>query len=122
MIEIHPLRDKNKLSALYNECNIEIKDNSIAIVANDGDIIIGSCLFDLCEDCVIIHKVNPDNDYLLADGLLRSALHVGVENGKNSAFYSSASMDKLFESLKFIKNKSKRELDVNKLFASCENC
>lgn len=122
MIEIHPLRDKEKLTKIYKEQGITMGDNSIAILATDGDEILGSCLFDLDDNAVTIHAINPVDDVYFADGLLRSALHVGVENGKNVAFYSNSAPEKLFETLGFIKNLEKKELNVDKLFSSCQNC
>lgn len=122
MVEIYPLRDKEKLSELYNDLHIPFNDRSIAIIARDSDEILGKCLFDMFDEYIVIHTIIPDDDPYFADGLLRSAIHVGVENGKIKAYYSENAREKLFESLKFIKNAETRELDVNKLFSSCKNC
>lgn len=122
MIEIHPLRDKEKLSKLYAENGVSFGDDSIAITAADGDEILGYCLFDLTAECGVVHSVYPIEDIPFADGLLRSALHVCVENGKSTAYYSEGAPMELFEKLGFIKNTEKRELDVDKLFSSCKNC
>lgn len=122
MIEIHPLRDREKLSVLYKQCGVEFGEDSIAIIASDGEEILGNCLFDLKGDHGVIHSIQPTDDFPFADGLLRSALHVCVENGKTEVFYSENAPESLFSTLKFIKNAEKRELDVNKLFSSCQNC
>lgn len=121
MIEIRPLREKNALATLYNDNNIVMNDKSIAIVAVDGQEVLGFCLFDLAES-VVVHLISPENDVSFADGLLRSALHVGVENGIMTAFYSEMASKEIFERLRFIKNADKRELNVEKLFSSCQNC
>lgn len=122
MIEIHPLRDKEKLAILYKENNVDFSEGSIAIVASDRDDILGFCLFDLKADKGIVHKISPKDDISFADGLLRSALHVLVENGIMDVFYSENMDVKLLDTLKFIKNAQNKELDVNRLFTSCKNC
>ena len=122
MIEIHPLRDKHKLSQLYKENDIALTEDSMAIVASDKEEILGFCLFDLNSKEGYVHYISPIDDIPFADGLLRSALHVCVENGVQDVFYTYKSPEKLFETLKFIKSAEKRELDVTRLFTSCKNC
>lgn len=122
MIEIHPLRDREKLEVLYKKYSVPFGADSIAIVASDGDEVLGCCLFDLDKSCETVHFIEPQSDVMFADGLLRSALHVAVENGIESAFYSENAPEALFNGLGFIKNAETRELNVEKLFTSCKNC
>lgn len=122
MIEIHPLREKDKLAKLYVENNVKMSENSMAVVCADGEDVLGLCLFDMLDNSLVIHKLAPQNDLFLADGILRSALHVGVENEIMLAFYSENAPVDVFSKLKFIKNENNRELNVDKLFSSCKNC
>lgn len=122
MIEIHPLRDREQLEALYGKYSVPFCDDSIAIVASDGDEILGCCLFDMTNQMGVVHFVDPIDDVMFADGLLRSALHVLVENGVDTAFYSENAPVSLFLKLQFVKNAETRELNVEKLFTSCKNC
>ncbi len=122
MIAIYPLREKDKLKDFYDRSNIAINDASMAVVASDGDEIIGFCLFDMNKDTIVVNAVCPQDDIMFADGLLRSALHVGVENGIMKAFYSEDAPQDLFRRLRFIKDEASKELNVNMLFSSCENC
>ncbi len=122
MIEIHPLREADKLAELYKSADVLMMKNSMAVVATDKDDILGYCLFEMCEDNLLIHALEPKEDVYFADGILRSALHVGVENGRNEAFYSEKAPESLFKSLLFIKNAENRELNVDKLFSSCQSC
>ena len=122
MIEIHPLREQDKLVRLYDSSDISFCENSMAVVASDKDEILGFCLFEMNDDNILVHALEPRDDVYFADGILRSALHVGVENGKQSAFYSEKAPENLFEALKFVKNKDTKELDVGKLFSSCGSC
>lgn len=122
MIEIHPLRDKVRLSELYTKHNVDFTNDSIAIVASDGDEVLGCCLFDLNVKNGTIHHIEPVCDVMFADGLLRSALYVCVENNVDTVFYSENAPISLFERLQFIKDSENRELDVTKLFNSCKSC
>ena len=122
MIEIHPLRELNKLAELYKSSDVLMNADSMAVVATDRDEILGYCLFEIKEDNLIIHALEPKDNVYFADGILRSALHVGVENGKSKAFYSEKAPETLFKNLLFIKNAKNRELNVDKLFSSCQSC
>ncbi len=122
MIEIHPLRNKDRLEVLYSQNNIEFCENSVAVIASDKDEVLGFCLFEINGESLLIHSISPKDDRFFADGILRSALHVGVENGIMTAFYSESAPEELFSELQFIKNAEKRELNVEKLFSSCKNC
>ena len=122
MIEIHPLRDTDKLCELYKTQNVTMNEYSMAVVASDREEIIGFCLFELKKDGLLVHSLEPKEDVFFADGILRSAMHVGVENGINEAFYSENAPVELFETLEFIKNAEKKELNVGKLLSSCQSC
>ncbi len=122
MIEIHPLRDTVKLAALYKSADVLMTATSMAVVAADMEEILGFCLFEMNDDALLILLLEPKENVSFADGILRAALHVGVENGKSVAFYSENAPEKLFDTLKFIKNAENRELNVGKLFSSCQSC
>ena len=119
MIEIHPLREKDKLAILYKSAEVIMTENSMAVVMCDGDEVLGNCLFDLCDDFLIVNHIEPKDDAMMADGILRSALHVGVQNGKMKAFYSEKAPFDLINKLGFVKNKDNKEINVEKLFGSC---
>ncbi len=122
MIEIHPLKEKDKLAVLYKTAGIVMTEQSLAVVMSDGDEILGSCLFDMRNEGLVIHSIEPQGDVMLADGILRSALHVGVQNGIGNAFYSENAPFELINRLGFVKDKDKKELNVEKLFSSCKSC
>lgn len=122
MIEIRPERKQSVLERLYRSAKIPMNERSMAAVAFDGDEVIGNCLFDMDDDSLTVRSINPSDDVMFADGLLRSALHIGTENGIMTAYYSDESPIDLLNKLNFIKNETKKELDVEKLFKSCKNC
>ncbi len=122
MIKILPINSSEKLKNLYADSGVELTSSSSAVVANDGDEVIGYCLFEIDGGSITVSAVEPLSDFYLADGILRSALHVGVERGVDKAFYSDNAPFELFDRLKFIKNSKNKELDIGKLFSSCQNC
>ena len=122
MIEIRPERKQSVIERFYKSVTIPMNERSMAAVAFDGDNVIGNCLFDMDGDSLTVRSICPLDDAMFADGLLRSALHIGTENGIMTAFYSDEAPIDLLKKLKFIKNETKKELDVEKLFKSCKNC
>ena len=58
-------------------------------------------------------------DLMLADGILRSALHVAAERSAMDAFYNDASDEGFYQKLGFIKSKEEKRLDIDKLFGGC---
>lgn len=122
MIEIRPERKQSVIERFYKSAKIPMNERSMAAVAFDGDNVIGNCLFDMDDDSLTVRSICPLGDAMFADGLLRSALHIGTENGIMTAFYSNEAPIDLLKKLKFIKNETKKELDVEKLFKSCKNC
>ena len=68
-----------------------------------------------------VFAVEPQGDVPLADGILRSALHVAAENFVLDAFYDNCAPVELFRLLAFIKNEDEKRLNIDKLFGGC-NC
>lgn len=121
MIEILPERNKSILAPLYNEKGITLGENCIAAIAKAGSEVLGYCLFELTEDKLTVLALEPQNDIMLADGILRSALHVGVANEVMSAYYSESAPENLFKKLCFLGDEP-NSLKVEKLFQSCTGC
>ena len=121
MIEILPERNNSVLAPLYNEKGITLGENCIAAIAKSGSEVLGYCLFELTEDKLTVFALEPQNDIMLADGILRSALHVGVANEVMTAYYADTAPENLFKKLGFI-GEEERSLKVEKLFQSCKGC
>ncbi len=119
MISISPVTDKELLSDLYNKNNIEPNINSSAVAAMFSNECLGYCLFDLDEKSIIIRFLFPQDDLMLADGILRSALHVAAERSAMNAFYSDTVSEETLEKLQFISDKDNKKLDIDKLFGGC---
>ena len=121
MIVLKPTEDKNLIKQYYDKASIPFSDNANLLLATAGQEVLGFCLFDI-DDVLTVYKIEPMNDLPLLDGVLRSTLHVGCERGKNDAFYAESAPEAVFEALGFVKNKTEKRLDVDKLFKSCCGC
>ncbi|MBE6733011.1 MAG: hypothetical protein E7561_03340 [Ruminococcaceae bacterium] len=124
MITVSPEKDKQRIKELFLENDLEFLENSCAVIALCDDEVLGCCLYDLYEESdrkIVVHKVFPDSDIMLADGILRSALHVAAERSIMDAFYSDSAPKELFLKLGFIKSEPEKRLDIDKLFGGC-NC
>ena len=121
MISVLPSRDKAQICDLFNKHNIKTDDNSGCVIARTGDEILGYCLYRLDDKAITVFTVEPQNDIMLADGILRSALHVAAQNFVLDAYYDDCAPIDLFYKLDFIKNSDEKRLNIDKLFGGC-NC
>lgn len=119
MITVSPEKDRSLVEKLFSENGVATSDFSSAVIAKFGDEILGYCLYELEERRITVHKISPEDDIMLADGILRSALHVAAERSIMDAHYSAFAPETLFEQLGFIKDKSEKTLDIDKLFGGC---
>ena len=121
MISVLPCRDKTTVATLFKKHNLLTDEFSSCVIASQNDEVLGYCLFSLDKEKMVVFAVEPQDDIPLADGILRSALHVSAENFVLDAFYDDCAPIKLFEILGFIKNRDEKRLNIDKLFGGC-NC
>ena len=122
MIVLAPISDKSEINRLFLENGLEVTEFSGCVKAKCGEEVLGFCLYDLDKNGIVIYKIIPENDLMLADGILRSTLHVAAERSIMNAFYSGEDIEKLCDRLGFIKNREEKRLDIGKLFESCCSC
>ena len=122
MITLSIPDEKEKIARLFKDNNIEQNENSLCLIANDGEKDLGFSLFDITEEKMLIKYIEPLNDLSLADGILRSTLHIAAQRFVTDVYYDTTTDKDVFEKLGFIKDKSKKTLNVDKLFMSCQSC
>ena len=122
MIFLGPLKDKERIKQLFCEQNLSFGEYSGCVAAQDGQTLLGFCLYDLDGEKMTVHYIEPVEDLSFADGVLRSTLHVAAERGIMNAFYSESAPEELFQKLLFIKCAQEKRLDIDKLFQSCCGC
>lgn len=121
MITVLPCRDSAKIEELFSKHNLEVNKSSGCVIARQNEEILGYCIYNLTPKTMTVFAVEPQKDIPLADGILRSALHVAAENFVLDAFYAECAPVDLFRSLDFIKNEQEKRLNIDKLFGGC-NC
>ncbi len=119
MISLIPGKDKIQISEFFKKHSLTVDDFSGCVIATEKDIVIGYCLYRLDPKTITVFVVEPQSDIMLADGILRSALHVAAENFVLDAFYDDGAPVDLFKKLDFIKNADQKTLNIDKLFGGC---
>ena len=122
MINVTPINDNESLSDFCAKNGIEFLENRGVTVAKDGEAILGFCAYILNNNCITITHLSPEDDVMLADGILRSALHIADFRGITNAFYTDTAPVKLFSLLGFIKSDEEKALKIEKLHESCCSC
>jgi len=119
MITVLPLADSKEIKNYFEKEKIPFGDNSGCVTAREKDKVLGYCLYDLDEKGITVHTLYPVDNLMLADGILRSALHIAAQRSAMDARYSSTAPEELFSKLGFIKNAEEKTLDIDKLFGEC---
>ena len=121
MISVLPCRDKEKIEELFGKHKLLTDEFSGCVMAYQKDEVLGYCLYSLTPKNITVFTLEPQADIPLADGILRSALHVAAENFVLDAFYADCAPVDLFSMLGFIKDDTEKRLNIDKLFGGC-NC
>ena len=119
MITVLPCKDKEEIKKRFLNLRLEYSENSGFVSAKSGDEELGFCLYYLDEKGIRILNLEPQNDIMLADGVLRSALHVAAERSAMDARYADTAPVELFKKLDFINNEDEHTLNIDKLFGGC---
>ncbi|MBO4693555.1 MAG: hypothetical protein J5659_04075 [Clostridia bacterium] len=119
MITISPIGNKMQIDYYFQNAGLKADYNSGCVEARLSDKVIGYCLYNLYDKGITIFRIIPENDVLLADGILRSTLYVAAQRCAMDARYEGADVEILLEKLDFILDKSNRTIDIDKLFRGC---
>ncbi len=122
MLTLSVEKDPAKINELFEKSGIKKNEDSLCLRAMNGERQEGYCLFDLDGEKITVRFIEPLNDLFLADGILRSTLHVAAERFILKAYYSNTVPEDFFKKLDFIKDQDQRSLDIDKLFKSCQGC
>lgn len=117
MITVSVLEDRKKAEEIFLQNGAEFTENSGCMLALCGGEVIGYSLYLLDGEKIVVYKISPENDLMLADGILRGTLHLASRRKINSAFYTDN--EKMFEKLGFIKDKTQKALDMSLLSKDC---
>ncbi len=122
MIEIKVQSDIKKVSQLCSMAGIKNTEGYSVMAACDKDEVLAFSVFKKNKESMTIERIIPEDDILLFDGILRSTLHVAATNGIYDVFYTDEVSEKNLATLKFIKDKEKKMLSVDRLFQDSCSC
>ena len=122
MLTLAPLKNKAEVEAIFKAKNIPFNEFSGVVTANDGTCVIGMSLYELTNERITVFYIEPVSDIPLADGILRSTLHVAAERSIMSAYYAEPMDISFLKKIDFIKNEEEKSLQIDKLFKSCCSC
>lgn len=119
MVEVLICNDPIITEQLFLSAGIGMNDKSLCIRAMCGEECLGYCLFEIDKTAETVLYIHPVCDRLLADGLLRTALHIGTERGITEAFYSDKIDTELLRKINFLENSDEKRLELQNLFTDC---
>ncbi len=122
MIKIQPISDLKIIEDICKEVGITYSKLTRGATMIDGEERLGFSLFDINKGFAVIRWLEPANDLPLADGMLRSTIHIALEQQCASVYYDNTAPEAIFEQLGFILNKQSKQLNTHKLFESCCDC
>ncbi|MBE6787262.1 MAG: hypothetical protein E7537_02830 [Ruminococcaceae bacterium] len=121
MITLKTIEDTKQIKLFYTKENLEFNEFSNCLCAKDGEEVLGYCLFDIKGAQMIIRAINPQDDLMLLDGVLRSTLHIAASRNLEEAVAIEKSPLDIFKTLGFLKEDNK--LNIAKLYESgCSGC
>lgn len=122
MISLSPISQEQKIKEFFCNVGLPFNENCGCLTAVSNDEVLGFCLYELTRDKMEILYITPENDIALADGILRSTLHIAAQRSIMNAYYGEQISERFLKITNFIKNEQNRELDIDKLFKSCQSC
>lgn len=122
MLTLGPIKEKSEIKSVFEEKGFVFSENSGCVKAKNAEKTEGICLYELTKEKITILYIEPIKDIPLADGILRSTLHVAAQRSIMDAFYANEMNEEFLEKIGFIKSKKDKSLDIDKLFKSCCGC
>lgn len=118
MITVSPINDREKTAEYFKKCGCKYSEHSGCSEAVCGNETLGYGIYELDESKMTVLAIEPENGLMLADGILRSVLHLASRRGISEVYCSDKALP-LCEKLGFIKSKEKKQLDISLLTKDC---
>ena len=112
--------DNTEAKRLFEKEGLSFNDCSDCLCAKDKDEVLGYCLFDIKDKEMTIRAIEPQNDLMLLDGVLRSTLHIAASRNLEKAVWADKAPEKIFKTLGFVTEEN--TLNINKLYESGCSC
>lgn len=116
------LKQDNKESYLEIISDLGISPSSAQISeAKDGEAVNGYGIYEFLGDRLVIHKISPEGDLVLFDGIARSIMFLAVLKGIERAEFGEQTAEKA-RLLRFISGQDTALEPISAIFSGCENC
>ena len=121
MISLGPIKEKDKIFQFFKDKGFEYSQDSGCVIAESNMSLLGYCLYNLDNKRMTVLYIEPTDDLPLADGILRSTLHIAAQRSVTDIYYTDE-FEELYNKLRFIKSKDKKTLNLDLLFSGCTSC
>ena len=112
--------EKCEVAPFFEKEGLECTRFSECLCAKDRDEVLGYCLFDIKDGEMTIRAIEPQNDLMLLDGVLRSTLHIAASRNLEKALWADKAPQEIFRTLGFVTEEN--TLNINKLHEGTCNC
>lgn len=120
MLEI--IKQDNKESYLEIIADLGLSPESVSVSeAKDGQTVTGYGIYEFFDDRIVIHKISPESDLVLFDGIARSVMFLSVLKGIECAEFGELTL-KNARLLRYIKESQNILEPISTIFNGCENC
>lgn len=120
MLEILKQDNKESYKDIIAELNIPLSAAQVSEAMDNGNVT-GYGIYEFSENSILIHKIAPENDLLLFDGIARSVMFLAVLKGIERAEFGE-SLIKNARLLKYINMDSTVLEPISSIFNGCEHC
>ena len=121
MITLKTVETRDEAKPFFEKESLEYSEFSDCLCAKDGQEVLGYCLFDIKDGQMTVRAIEPQNDLMLLDGVLRSVLHIAASRNLEEAICGEKAPIGIFKTLGFLKEDNK--LNISKLYESkCCSC
>ena len=122
MLQVKPCDDATAKTFCEAESVEYINGVTTLITATENNETLGSLVYDILGNKMVIKYIEPVNDLLLSDGILRSALFIAANKSIMDIYFINPVPYELIDKLGFVKKKEDNSIDVTNLFSSCKSC
>ena len=120
MLQILKQENKQGYSQKLSELGLDPEKISIS-EATEGDKVTGFGIYEVSDDSIVIHCIEPQDNLVLFDGIARSVMFLAVLKGIEKAEYRGDTR-KNAVLLRFITDEKPYLEPISSVFNGCEGC
>lgn len=121
MLEIYPIKENEILKEKFALKGMNATDRSAGYIAYDGGEAVGISLFNVEDKFANIFVIEPENDALLCDSLIRSVINYAANRGVFKLVCATEQTKAIATKLTYLAADGE-EIDVIGMMQGCKNC